>query len=372
MANTFSASDLKRINQKIADRQDVFYWQTDRGITPQEAGIIWTDRHGYFTDEDIIEAVNQALDGKDTVANLEPFKEEAQTNLGNVNSVRIATLASGQTVVIRCHPRGICNGYFYAESLASETARKAGLPAYSTLAIHDAADETDFAFQVCEKLPGTAVQKWLEQHPDDEPALLLEMGKCLAKLHQLTVTGFGPFDNTKAKQGDLVGVHKTFAQAVRAGLPFNLQVLTERDILTAEQATAIDKLLALDNPLLGCTTPVLVHNDFADWNMLTDGKQITGMIDWDECVGGDAVSDIACWSTFFDPSRLDGMLKGYWHIATKPADFDEKFELLRLRYTISKMTLRVRRYEWFPDESVRKRIETGKIHLAASLKYFKI
>jgi Ser/Thr protein kinase RdoA (MazF antagonist) len=117
---------------------------------------------------------------------------------------------------------------------------------------------------------------------------------------------------------------------------------------------------------------VLVHNDFADWNLLTDGNDVTGILDWDECVAGDAVSDIACWSTFFEPERLQGFLDGYWQVAEKPADFDDKFELLRLRYVLSKMTLRIRRYSWEPSDFMKDKIETGKTHLAQSMEYFKI
>ncbi|OGK14146.1 hypothetical protein A3H80_03040 [Candidatus Roizmanbacteria bacterium RIFCSPLOWO2_02_FULL_37_19] len=66
------------------------------------------------------------------------------------------------------------------------------------------------------------------------------------------------------------------------------------------------------------------------------------------------------------------MLEGYFGSRKKPADFDEKFQLLRFRYTISKMTLRIRRYNWEPSESMRQKIEVGKTHLAKSLEHFKL
>lgn len=55
--------ELDKINQKIADRSSVFYWQTDRDITPQQAGQIWADRHRYFTDEELISRVNEVFPG---------------------------------------------------------------------------------------------------------------------------------------------------------------------------------------------------------------------------------------------------------------------------------------------------------------------
>ena len=363
--------DMEKINAGIADRSDVFYWQTDRAIEPEDAGHIWADRHRYFTDDELVETVNTAL-SDDKLTGIEPLDLDAQTNLGNVNSVRVGRLASGKEVIIRCHPKGVRNGYFHAEATAAHEAKEAGLPSYDTLAVHDYEGGNDFAFHVLEKLSGAAIKKWLEAHPDDEAVLLPQIGKMMARLHQIKVDGFGPFDNERAKAGELVGLHQTFGEAVRAGLPFNLDVLTKENLLTAEQTAAITKLFGDDNPLLASSQAVLVHNDFADWNLLTDGKDVTGILDWDECVASDAVSDIACWSTFFEPERLKGFLEGYWQVADKPADFEDKFELLRLRYVLSKMTLRIRRFTWSPTDVVREKIEIGKTHLAQSMEYFNI
>jgi Ser/Thr protein kinase RdoA (MazF antagonist) len=363
--------DMEKINAGIADRSDVFYWQTDRAVDPEDAGHIWADRHRYFTDPELIERVNTVLNG-DKLTAIEPLDLEAQTNLGNVNSVRVGDLASGKEVIIRCHPKGVRNGYFHTEAVAAHKAKEAGLPSYDTLAVHDYQGGDDFAFHVLDKLPGAAIKKWLESHPEDEAKLLTQIGKMMARLHQVNVDGFGPFDNERAKGGELVGLHQTFGEAVRAGLPFNLEVLVKEGTLGAEQGAAITKLFGDGNSLLNVPQAVLVHNDFADWNLLTDGHDVTGILDWDECVAGDPVSDIACWSTFFDPERMQGFLDGYWQVAHKPSDFQEKFELLRLRYVLSKMTLRIRRYSWDPSDFMKDKIETGKTHLAQSMEYFRI
>lgn len=362
--------DLSKINQAIANRENVFYWQTDRAVEPEEAGTIWADRHKYFTDDEIIERVNKFLKN-DRLISLIPFDLDAQTNLGNVNSVRVGTLSYGREVVIRCHPKGVVNGYFQAEALASVKAKEAGLPSYETVLIHEYAGGDDFAFHVIEKLPGAAIKKWLETHPRDEESLLIEIGKMMARLHQISVSGFGPFDNEKAKSEILTGIHDSFSKAVHAGLDFNLDVLEKENILSKKQKDAISDLFN-NNPLLKLSRAVIVHNDFADWNLLTDGKGVTGILDWDECVAGSPISDIACWSTFFDPQRLHNFLEGYWQIAEKPDNFQDIFELLRLRYVLSKMTLRIRRYSWEKSDFIKEKIETGKTHLTQSMQYFGI
>lgn len=371
MSEQMTPLDMEKINAGIADRSDVFYWQTDRAVEPEQAGHIWADRHRYFTDTELVERINGVLDD-DKLSSIEPLDLDAQTNLGNVNSVRVGMLVSGKEVIIRSHPKGVKNGYFHAEAEASHRAKASRLPSYETLAIHDYERGDDFAFQVIEKLSGTAIKKWLEVNPDDEVKLLPQVGKMMARLHTIQVNGFGPFDNEKAKNGELVGIHNTLGDAVRAGLPFNLDVLVEQGVLTAKQRQSITELFTDSNPLLATKRAVLVHNDFADWNLLTDGEDITGVLDWDECVASDPIADIACWSTFFEPERLQAFLDGYWQIAEKPANFQDKFELLRLRYVVSKMTLRTRRYTWDPSDFMKAKIETGKTHLAQSMEYFGI
>jgi aminoglycoside phosphotransferase (APT) family kinase protein len=363
--------DMDKINANIADRSNVFYWQTDRAIEPADAGHIWADRHRYFTDSELVERVNAVL-RDDKLESIVPFKADAQTNLGNVNSVRIGKLGSGKEVVIRCHPKGVRNGYFHAEAAAARLTKEVGLPGYDTLAVHDYTDGDDFAFHVLEKLPGTVLKVWLQEHPQDEAALLRAVGKTMARLHRIQVAGFGPFNNERAKSRELVGLHSTLSSALRAGLAFNLEVLLKEGLFTQNQVEAITELFNDDNPLLVCPQAVLVHNDFADWNLLTDGQEITGILDWDECVGSDPISDIACWSTFFDPERMHNFLDGYWQVAEKPHDFNDRFELLRLRYVLSKMALRIRRYTWEPSNAMRERIEIGKTHLAQSVNYFGI
>ena len=281
-------------------------------------------------------------------------------------------MVSGKEIVIRAHPKGVRNGYFHVESEASIRAKHIGVPSYKTLAIHDFEGEDDFAFHIIEKLPGTALVKRLEKHPEDEDRLLAQVGRMMAKVHKIKVNGFGPFDNNKAKSGKLIGIHSSFGDSIRAGLDFNLKVLHDEGIFTEEQVQAIDNLFRISNPLLECSNAVLVHNDFADWNLLTDGKDITGVLDWDECVGGDYILDLACWSSFFDPTRLEKMFVGYFEGREKPKDFEERFQLLRLRFIISKMTLRIRRYNWEHTDKIKEKIEIGKTHLAKSLKYFKI
>lgn len=353
--------NLNEINKRISDRSECFYWQTDRRISALEASLIWKDRHSAITNDELLTKINKELKDE-KLAYIEPFDENAETSFGNVNSIRVGVLESGKKGIIRCHPKGVKNGYFYVESLASEKALDNGLPGYKTILIHELESEFDIAYQVIEKLSGNTIQFYLRKHPEKEETLVIEMGKTMARLHKIKVVGFGPFENEEAKKGNLKGIHKSLKDSINAGLEENLERLVTYNILTQEVADKMQKLFD-DNELLNSDISVLVHNDFADWNLLTDGKTITGIIDWDECVAGNPIQEIACWSTFFNPERIEPFLKGYFSEIPKYDNFDELFQLMRLRYTISKMALRIKRYTYEQTPFLKDMIEKGEKHL---------
>lgn len=362
--------DLKEINQRISDRSECFYWQTDRKVSSEETAMIWKNRHAAITNEELLNKINNELE-EDKLAYIKAFDENAQTSLGNVNSIRVGVLESGKEVIIRCHPKGVRNGYFYAESLASQIALENGLPAYKTYCIHELENEEDISYQVIEKLNGDTVQFCLKKDLEKEEQLVIEMGKTMARLHKIKVNGFGPFDNEQAKNGNLKGVHKSLKDSINAGLEENLERLVTYNILTKEIADKM-KTLFDDNELLNSDISVLIHNDFADWNLLTDSNKITGIIDWDECVGGHPIQEIACWSTFFDPERIKPFLKGYFNEVPKYDNFDEMFELMRLRYIISKMALRIKRYTYEQTPFLKSMIEKGEKHLEELMDIFNL
>lgn len=360
--------DKSEINKRIGNRDNVFYWQTDRLISVEEAAMIWSNRHELITNEYLVNNINKNF-SQIELDYIKPFDENSQTSLGNVNSIRVGVLKNGEEIIIRCHPKGVNNEYFYAESLAASIALDHGLPAYKTLGIHDLENEDDISYQIIEKLPGDTVQFYLKNHGEAEDDLVYQMGITMANLHKIKVEGFGPFKNDEAKNGKLVGRYKNLSDAINAGLEENLERLINNGVLKEEVAEKMKELFT-NNPLLDIKEAVLVHNDFADWNLLTDGMSITGIIDWDECVGGYSVEEIACWSTFFEPERLNKFLEGYFSVAKKMDNFEKIFELLRLRYTISKMALRTKRYTYEKTEFLKGMIEKGKKHLEASIKYF--
>lgn len=99
------------------------------------------------------------------------------------------------------------------------------------------------------------------------------------------VEGFGPFD----EQG--VGSHSSwreFVLAPCAGYQWGLV----GDCLDFDAVETVLKALSRVAP--DCPdVRQLVHGDFGSNNVLTDGRDITGVIDWSEAMVGDALFDVA-------------------------------------------------------------------------------
>ena len=49
------------INERITDRKNCFYWQTDRKISALEAADIWSNRHDPITNEELLVKINDEL-----------------------------------------------------------------------------------------------------------------------------------------------------------------------------------------------------------------------------------------------------------------------------------------------------------------------
>lgn len=354
----------------LSDRTNCFYWQTDRDLTPEQYSEIFIKRHEIPTDT--LKSIIR--EGVTTLGNISSIEiEEPDDNVveGNVNIVRKIRI-NNEPYVVRMHPTGVKNGYFYSEKMVLDLAKRNNIPVPEVVEIHEASNPQDMDFMLMTLAKGQTMSVTLKKDKSLEEKLLVDSGRKMANIHTIKVKGFGPFDNQKAKNGELVGIHTSYHDFVHAGLEENLSRLVKYDVINAMQADQFRKYFNKQNfePVDGAR---LIHNDFADWNVLTDGLQITSVLDWDESHAGDPVADLACWSTFFDKERMEKFMVGYKEIASLPEDFEERFHFYRLRYTISKMALRIKRFQVDKEnELLLKVLEVGKKALEEELESFGI
>lgn len=350
----------------LSNRQHVFYWQTDREISPEAFDRIFLKRHR-VSDEELLSILKQGIQSI-PLESIELIPADENVVKGNVNIVRKVRM-NGQEYVVRMHPKEVKNGYFYVEKLILDLAKQHNLPVPQILEIHEAVSDEDMDFILMTVAPGSTMDVFLSKDTSHEKELLFSAGATLAKIHEIPVEGFGPFDNKKAKAGELVGLQTTNMDLIKTALTENFQRLIKLSVSTAEEVKIMQSIMNSYSfePINGSR---LVHNDFADWNLLTDGKTITGILDWDEACGGDPVADLACWSMFFTLDRYEKFLSGYTIIGTLPDDYELRFHYYRLRYAISKMALRAKRALVDQSEFAKSKLAVGKIALKEEVQWF--
>lgn len=343
------------------DRSNMFYWQVDRPFDEAETKKVFLDRHGHFdanlAKQAIEYGMNQAGKKKTKV---KVKKLYSMIPFGSVNVVMKAILSDDTLVIFRGHPPKVVNGYFWAESLAAEKVRKAGVPSYRTYFIDDTREKFDFDYMLIECLPGRNMKDMWPINKKLDQKLITHTGELLAKIHTIKTEGFGFFDNKLAKtKGVLIGIHKLWKQHIHAALDSNLDYLEKNKVINSQQSTRIVKLLQENSSLLKFNQPVLVQNDLADWNQLAKNGKVTAILDWDECYSGDPMADFAAWSLFFPIERMEYLKNGYSKVLSIPEQYENKLHLLRLRYLVSKITIRKKKLMFKEDKFMRDLLNHG-------------
>jgi fructosamine-3-kinase len=328
--------------KQTINRSDMFYWQTDRPFDPTETKRIFLDRHRSISNDVLRHAIELGMEASGKT------KKEAHVetlhdiiSFGSVNIVAQATLGEGTDVVIRAHPPGVPNGYFWVEGLVTKTVKSQGVPTYTTYYIDDSMKIFPFAYMLMEAMPGTVMSTIKDLSPDVDRQLVEHTGELLARIHSVHTQGFGFFNNTIAhREKRLIGIHDVWRDHVFAAYQANIKFLLDTGTIASEDSVKTDRILQGHTDLLNFSDARIIHNDLADWNVRCNGNRITAILDWDESYSGDPIADFSAYSVFFEQPRLDSLKRGYATVTPLPDGFEEKFHYYRIRYIVSKMTTR--------------------------------
>lgn len=100
-------------------------------------------------------------------------------------------------------------------------------------------------------------------------------------------TGFGPFDSTGTGSS---ASWKAFLTSIADPQRYDWAAASRSaDMKMVEQACRVIEGLAEHCPERRC----LIHGDFGSYNLLTDGRNITAVIDWDRALFGDPLYEVA-------------------------------------------------------------------------------
>ncbi len=284
--------------------------------------------------------------------------------LGEVNEVYDVLTQDGQKVIVRIsrskHPR------FEAEKKAINLARVAGVPAPQIIMLdkYETPEEV-LTFCIEKKLPGETLSK-LKTLPSENPELfqnlICEAGKILSRIHSATAPVFGGLDKEGTEEE-----FKSWPEFILA-LEKKREKITQAATRTGIEMSDIDeafKILTASKDLYEGVKPQLLHGDFSTKHLLVEGNHITGVIDFENCKGGDPVYDFAWFDYFYGHHiPLDWLKKGYQNKQVLEDRFKDKLFTYKIYLGLGFI-------DYYQSENNQPGINHTKMRLQEDLGYFR-
>jgi aminoglycoside phosphotransferase (APT) family kinase protein len=199
-----------------------------------------------------------------------------------------------------------------------------------------------FDYEIIDEVKGSPLNA-----PDvksDVTALTAGLGRLVAVMHKNGATGAGMLDVRNILDGGPgKGLVRTWREFIFLNLDSHLEQCVRMGALTAQQSEQIEYIFQNALVSLSLNETVLLHGDLGNSNIYSDGREITAVLDWEDCMAGDPVFDIASWGTFVgNHEKLTVFLNGYREVRSLPADFEFRYWLYYIRIMLAKTVHRHR------------------------------
>jgi aminoglycoside phosphotransferase (APT) family kinase protein len=277
---------------------------------------------------------------------------------GEVNEVYLVQTKDGNFILRISREK---KAKFLAERWALDQTREVGVPAPTMLYVGEikASNET---LKVCveNKLPGEPLGEESTKAKLTEQEIKnigYEEGELLAKIHSIKTSGFG-----KLKAGG-VGELNNWSEYVlkhfNRGNNDGLIDQAKQIGISKDQIELAIATLKKYEAVYTIATPHLLHGDYGPKHLLIKDGHIVGVLDFENCMGGDPVYDFA-WGRYFDHTTPK---EGYLAHTSLPDDFELRVNLYGLRLGLDMI--------WY---YVAENHTTGIVHakkkMIENLKYF--
>lgn len=229
------------------------------------------------------------------------------------------------------------------EKLVTDQVDAIGVPTNIVLHVDISRERYPFDYQIQEKIVGQDLEDHFHGTKEEYDAMSYDLGVMVAKLSELTYDKFGKFDGELAKKGQLIGTKDNFFDYIITSLDGDLEYLRNAEILTKQQTNQVEKTFQDHQDIVGIKRGSLIHHDLADHNLMFADNKITAIFDWETCVIGDPVLDLAScptWRTHHP--RTEQLVAGFKSVKKLPDHFQEKWDLYNLRTMLWKMVFAIR------------------------------
>ncbi|GHG45844.1 MULTISPECIES: aminoglycoside phosphotransferase family protein [Amycolatopsis] len=233
------------------------------------------------------------MEGQLTAAGIDPASVVAAEDLGGgtYNRAVRLRLADGRRLVLKIAPSA--SGLTYEHDLLATEAEYYRLASGPLPSVVGAGP----GFLLMTEVPG---EPW-NRTPGTGPHLRAELGAIVARLHRTTGEGFGYLQDP---------LHPTWASAFTAMVDAILADAVRYGVRLPRPAAEIAHLVRRHEPLLELvTTPVLVHFDLWQGNILVQDGHVSGIVDAERAFWGDPVAEFVSLTLFHDLD--EPLLAGY-------------------------------------------------------------
>jgi Ser/Thr protein kinase RdoA (MazF antagonist) len=232
------------------------------------------------------------------------------------------------------------------ETWAMGRARAYGLPALQVFHVDLSRRVCAFDYEILAEAEGTSLREVDNDDSAIQP-LLRELGRVVARIHGIGMEGYGwidvePLVKSSDKDAASDGMFDSWRSYVLLNLAEHVQICAQIGAITRSESNRIERVFAKLDNLLDGVKPCLLHGDLGNHNVFFRDGKIVGLLDWEDCLSGDPVFDIAFWATFHPERRHASFLDGYRHERALPDDFEPRFWLYFLRVALSKTVHRHR------------------------------
>jgi len=214
--------------------------------------------------------------------------------LGTVASVvpmasgsRNETYLVNDASVLRVNTRDGQFAKFRNESLAYDLLTGSGLPVPRVVSLDESRRLLPYDYMVVTRLPGSNLREsWQSFDAAQLSRLAWEAGRALARLHGITLAGFGPLHRLADRP------FGTWHEYFHDYAGRYLARARERGVLDDDLHARLIAVLDRESPLLArVTTGVLVHSDYHYENILQTGGTLSGLLDFEWALSGDPAFD---------------------------------------------------------------------------------
>ena len=314
-------------------RRDIYYWKCDRPAAFHGTAQGDARRPGPETEALVRDVVTRHFGQAPSAL---------RDGGGQGNHRTFVATVDRREVFVRLEDGPERDDYIAVESCVMDHVRALGVPTPRVFGTDATRRDAPFAWQILELIPAPDLNRHLKAGTLDVPRAAAQIGRLIATWQGVRVEGFGPFDVDVARtQGELRGLHPTYASYFLTRLDAHLDFLVQRAFLQQAQADAMREAIEAHRDLLDLPGPCLVHKDTALWNLLGTEREVTAVIDWDDCIGGDPMDDLALLACFHDGAFLRHAFDGYASVRALPPDHVARFWLHLLRNMLFKAVIRV-------------------------------